>query len=60
MCITVSEREAWLSRVKWPKRSTSGSQLLDELHLGMEITVVYADGGDFITREHREWYRQQS
>jgi hypothetical protein len=58
MCVTVSEQEEWLSKVKWPKRSTTGERLLSVLPPGMEITVVYADGGDFITREHREWYRQ--
>jgi len=58
MCVTVSEQLEWLSKVKWPKRSTTGERLLDVLPPGLEITVVYADGGDFITREHREWYRQ--
>lgn len=58
MCVTVSEQEDWLSKVKWPKRSASGKQLLEMLPAGMEITVVYPDGGDFISREHREWYQR--
>lgn len=58
MCVTVSEQEDWLSKVKWPKRSATGKQLLDMLPSGMEITVVYPNGGDFISREHREWYRR--
>lgn len=58
MCVTVSEQQAWLSKVNWPTRRTTGQRLLSVLPPGMEITVVYADGGDFITREHREWYKQ--
>ena len=58
LCVTVSERQEWLSAVKWPKRSTTGRALLDALPSTTEITIVYADGGDFITREQRQWYAQ--
>ncbi len=56
LCVTVAERLEWLSAVRWPKRATTGRQLLDALPATTEITVVHADGGDFITREHRAWY----
>lgn len=58
MCVTVSEREEWLSKIDWPKIRTRGSELLSYLPPLMEIVVVYGDGGDFISREHRDWYAQ--
>lgn len=58
-CVTVSEKEEWLSSVKWPKRKIKGLDLIKELTPAIEIVVVYNDGGDYITREHLEWYREQ-
>lgn len=58
-CVTVAEEESTLSEVKWPKLKTSGKELLQNLPEGIEIIITYKDGGDYITREHLEWYRQQ-
>jgi len=58
-CVTVAESEATLAIVKWPKRKMTGLQLLQELPEGIEIVITYKDGGDYITREHLQWYRQQ-
>ncbi|MEZ8827059.1 hypothetical protein AB6E04_22180 [Vibrio amylolyticus] len=58
-CVTVSENEEVLESIKWPKRKLTGLQLLQELHENIEIVVIYEDGGDYITQEHLEWYRQQ-
>lgn len=58
-CVTVAEDELTLSKVKWPKLKTSGKELLQKLPEGVEIIITYSDGGDYITREHLEWYRQQ-
>jgi len=58
-CVTVAENEDTLSSVKWPKRRISGEQLLRELPGAIEIIVTYKDGGDYITREHLQWYRKQ-
>ena len=57
-CVTASETEAALARVPWPKAKISGEQLLAALPPGIEILIVYPDGGDYITREHLSWYRQ--
>lgn len=58
-CVTVSESEEVLSSIKWPKRKIKGAQLLAELPDHIEIVVTYKDGGDYITKEHLQWYRQQ-
>ena len=55
--ITVAEREEWLARIPWPKRSVSGEVLLRRLPHTIEIVVMYLSGGDYITREHMRWYR---
>jgi fimbrial chaperone protein len=57
-CVTASEIEAALGRVPWPKIRVSGAQLLEALPVGIEILIVYSDGGDYVTREHLAWYRQ--
>ena len=58
MCVTVSERQEWLASIAWPKRQTTGEDLLRRLPPLMQIVVVYGDGGDFISSAHREWYVQ--
>jgi fimbrial chaperone protein len=57
-CVTASEIEAALARVPWPKLRVSGAQLLEALPVGIEIMIVYGNGGDYLTREHLAWYRQ--
>jgi fimbrial chaperone protein len=57
-CVTTSETEAALARVPRPKLKISGAQLLEALPPGIEVTIVYPDGGDYITREQLDWYRQ--
>jgi len=57
-CVTVSESESALARIKWPKQKLTGEQLLGALPPGIEIVVVYAEGGDYITREQLDWYRK--
>ncbi len=57
--VTVAESELALSSVKWPKRKLTGLQLIKELPIGIEIVVTYGDGGDYISREHLQWYRTQ-
>lgn len=58
-CVTASETEAALARVRWPKLKLSGSQLLEGLPHGIEIVIAYPDGADYVTREHLDWYRRQ-
>jgi fimbrial chaperone protein len=58
LCVTASETEAALAKVPWPKLRISGMQLLEALPPGIEVVIVYPDGGDYITREHLDWYRQ--
>ena len=57
-CVTASEIEAALAKIRWPKLKVSGVQLLETLPVGIEIVIVYGDGGDYITREQLAWYRQ--
>ena len=57
-CITVAESEATLKDVPWPKRKVKGADLLKELPAELEIVVAYSDGGDYLTREQLDWYRQ--
>jgi fimbrial chaperone protein len=57
-CVTASESEAALAKIPWPKVRISGAQLLEALPVGIEIVIVYGNGGDYITREHLAWYRQ--
>ena len=57
-CVTASEIESALTRVPSPKLRVSGAQLLKALPVGIEIMIVYGNGGDFITREQLAWYRQ--
>ena len=59
LCVTVSETEAALAKIFWPKRKLTGERLLAELPPGIEIIVVYPDGGDYVTREQLAWYRNQ-
>ncbi len=57
-CVTVSESEESLAKIRWPKVKLSGEQLLAVLQPGIEIVIVYADGGDYINREQLAWYRE--
>lgn len=57
-CVTVSESAKLLAGIRWPKLTLSGEQLLASLPENVEIIVVYADGGDYITREQLAWYRR--
>ena len=57
-CITASETAQALARVQRPKLQISGAQLLAELPPGIEVLIVYPDGGDYITREQLSWFRQ--
>lgn len=57
-CVTVSENEATLARIRWPKTSLTGAELLDVLPHGIEIVIVYGEGGDYINREQLEWFRR--
>ncbi|WP_148040987.1 hypothetical protein [Montanilutibacter psychrotolerans] len=57
-CVTVSERHDALDKVPWPKKEISGQELMRDIEPAIEIVVVYPDGGDYITREQLEWYRQ--
>jgi fimbrial chaperone protein len=56
-CVTVSENVDNLKNIEWPKVEATGEQLIKSLPPGVEIVVVYKDGGDYITREHLQWYR---
>ena len=58
LCVTASEDEATLRGIKWPNVKLSGDQLLQALPPGIEIIIIYADGGDYINREQLEWYRK--
>jgi fimbrial chaperone protein len=58
-CVTVAESEQTLASIKWPKRKISDRQLIEELPDAIEIIVTYKDGGDYISREHLQWYRKQ-
>jgi fimbrial chaperone protein len=57
-CVTASETEAALAKIPWPKVKLSGARLLEALPHGIEVMIVYPDGGDYITREQLNWYRQ--
>ena len=57
-CVTASETEGALARVQWPKLKLSGAQLLESLTPGIEILIVYPEGGDYLTREQLDWYRR--
>jgi len=56
-CVTVSENVDNLQKINWPKVEVTGEQLIKSLPAGIEIVVVYKDGGDYVTREHLQWYR---
>ncbi len=56
-CITVSEEIENLKNISWPKTEVSGEKLIKELPPNIEIVIFYKDGGDYITREHLQWYR---
>ena len=58
-CVTVAESEEAMSNIKWPKRKITGRQLIEELPDTIEIIITYKDGGDYISQEHLQWYRQQ-
>ncbi|MGI2172149.1 hypothetical protein ACROAE_18470 [Shewanella sp. MF05960] len=58
-CVTLAENESTLASVKWPKRKMTGRELLVDLPDEIEIIITYEDGGDYITREHLQWYRKQ-
>ena len=58
LCVTASETEAALARVPKPKLRISGLQLMEVLPPAIEVLIVYPDGGDYVTREHLNWYRQ--
>src|SRR5262245_6456060 len=47
-CVTVSETEAALVKIRWPKVKLSGEQLLKLLPPGIEIVIFYSDGGDYV------------
>ena len=57
LCVTVSESVDNLNNISWPKIEVSGEKLIKELPAGIEIVIVYKDGGDYITREQLQWYR---
>jgi len=57
-CVTASETEAALAGVPRPKLRISGARLLETLPPGIEVILVYPDGGDYVTREHPDWYRR--
>lgn len=57
--VTVAEKEEYLSTVNFPKQKTTGRALIADLPKEAEIIVVYADGGDSLTQEHLNWYREQ-
>jgi fimbrial chaperone protein len=59
LTVTVAEKEEYLSTVKYPKQKTTGLKLIADLPKEAEITVVYSDGGDYLTQEHLTWYREQ-
>lgn len=59
LCVTVAERVKDLQKIAWPKSQVSGEHLLRSLPANVEVIVVYSDGGDYITREHLQWYRSQ-
>lgn len=59
LTVTVAEKEEYLSTVKYPKQKTTGLKLIADLPKDAEITVVYGDGGDYLTKEHLAWYREQ-
>lgn len=58
-CVTVAENEAILASVKWPKLKISGEQLIFNLRDSDEILITYQEGGDYITKEQLQWFRQQ-
>jgi len=58
LCVTASETETALAKVPWPKLRISGAELLKTLPPAIEVIIVYPDGGDYITREQLDWYRQ--
>lgn len=56
-CVTASESEGAMADIRWPKVRLSGEQLLAALPPGIEIVIVYVDGGDYLNREQLAWYR---
>jgi fimbrial chaperone protein len=60
MCITVAEREETLARIRWPKRRISGEAILQRLPAAIEVLIVQPDGGDFLSREHLQWLRNET
>jgi fimbrial chaperone protein len=58
LCVTVSESEETLAKIKCPKTKLTGAELLGLLPPGIEIVILYGDGGDYINREQLEWYRR--
>lgn len=57
MCVTVSESRASLDRIQWLKQQISGGDLLTVLPAGIEIVIVYGDGGDYLTQGQLAWFR---
>ena len=57
-CITVSEDIDLLSSVPWPKQLMTGRELLMQLPKNIEIVITYSDGGDYITKNHLNWLRE--
>lgn len=58
LAATASESLEALQKVSWPKRRMTGAQLMAALAPGQEIVIVYADGGDRVTSEQLEWFKQ--
>ena len=58
LCVTVSENAATLAKLKWPKTKLTGAELLGLLPDGIEIVILFGDGGDYINREQLGWYRR--
>ena len=56
--VTVSESLETLQKVQWPKRRITGRELMAELQSGQEIVIAYPDGGDHVTSEQLEWFKQ--
>ena len=57
LCVTVADSESALGEIEWPKMKISGLELLQQLPRGIEILIIYSDGGDYVSREQLDWYR---
>ena len=58
-CVTCAEETANLARVpdlevEW----MDGRTLLERINPAWEAVIVYADGGDYLSRAHLEWFRK--